>query len=56
MNLYIIKGWNSVGGCIGSYYVISEGVNAAKRKVREYDKIVKKVEIVEVRFNILIVD
>jgi len=56
MNLYIIRAWNSFGGGIGTYHVLAKGVNAAKRKVREFDKVIKRVAVEDVIYNVLIAE
>jgi hypothetical protein len=56
MNLYIIRAWNSFGGGIGTYHVLAKGVNAAKKKVRESEKVVKRVAVEDVIYNVLIAD
>jgi microcompartment protein CcmK/EutM len=45
--LYEIKAYNSFGGGIGTYYVVSTGVNKAKAAVKEADKIIKRAVVVD---------
>ena len=51
-----MRAWNSFGGGIGTYHVLAKGVNAAKKKLRESDKVIKRVAVEGVIYNILIAD
>ena len=53
MKLYIIKAFNNVGGCIGTYYVTATGVNRAKMAIRESEPWCSKLEVVDIVHNLI---
>jgi hypothetical protein len=53
MKLYIIKAFNNLGGCIGTYYVTATGVNHAKMAIRERERLCSKLEVVDIVHNLI---